>query len=493
MRQPIAGRAWNRLTHFASGAYLARDGALAAFERQFKKDSLGHRVHTWIAMLTLAAICSRTAVAEFAIIPLAAYSLIRALNIWRCWIYAALSPVGLLMLALGAWAWLSLLWTPDLTQGLDEAYNTRWVLLPGMLWPVLDQRRKLILAIVCGMLLANLSQVWHAIGVRFDIDFMRFPRMPDRNSGWWQPVVGGCMLTAALGLHLPAAIMGVGRTRLLGAAGSLITLLAILATGTRGAMLASIGLIAIVCAVAFVRMARTGGLKRRGVLISVVIGAIAIIGAGAVMGPWGGGLARRFDAARADLDRAIEHKDFNTDTGARLLMAWKGIEATREHPLIGVGTGGYKHWCFEDLRRQGIDPAQRSIHAHAHNAYIHIASSFGLPALLVALAALAAAIVGGLSRGVRGGESGERRGGERDLESGRESGEDAPPRWLNLGTYDAGPAFAIMGLMLVAMFDPIITNMQTCALLCALMGLCVMPRVDKRENVSIAAPEGART
>lgn len=479
MGQPIAGRAWNRFIHHASGAYLAPHGALAAFECQFKKDTLGHRVHTWIAMLTLAAICSRTAIAEFAIIPLAAYSLIRALNIWRCWIYAALSPVGLLMLALGAWTWLSLLWTPDLTQGLDEAYNTRWVLLPGMLWPVLDQRRKLILAIVCGMLLANLSQVWHAIGVRFDIDFMRFPRMPDRNSGWWQPVVGGCMLTAALGLHLPAAIMGAGRTRLLGAAGALITLLAILATGTRGAMLASIGLIAIVCAVAFVRMARTGGLKRRGVLISIVIGALAIIGAGVVMGP---GLARRFDAARADLDRAIEHKDFNTDTGARLLMGWKGIEATREHPLIGIGAGGYQHWCFEDLRRQGIDPTQRSIHAHAHNAYIHIASSFGLPALLVALAALTAAIVGGLSRGVTLGTA-----------RGEESGADTPPRWVNLGTYDASPAFAIMGLMLVAMFDPIITSMQPCAVLCALMGLCVMPRVDKRASVSIAAPEGART
>jgi hypothetical protein len=176
---------------FLAGASLPRAGALAAFEHQFKKDALGHRIHTWIAMLTLAAICSRTAVAEFAIIPLAAYSLIRVLNVWRCWIYAALSPVGILMLGLGAWAWLSLLWTRDLTQGLDEVYNTRWVLLPGMLWPVLDQRRKLIGAIVVGMLLANLSQVWHAIGVHFDIDFMRFPRMPDRNSGWWEPVVGG--------------------------------------------------------------------------------------------------------------------------------------------------------------------------------------------------------------------------------------------------------------------------------------------------------------
>lgn len=442
------------------GTYLSRKGAIDAFEHQFKKDALGHRVHTWVAMFTLAAICSRTAVAEFALVPLAAYSAIRVLNVWRCWIYAALSPVGILMLALGGWAWLSLLWTTDLTQGLDEAYNTRWVLLPGMLWPVLDQRRKLILAIVVGMLLANLAQIWHAIGVHFNVEWMRFPRMPDRNSGWWEPVVGGSMLTAALGLHLPAALLGAGRVRVLGAAGAIVTLLAILATGTRGAMLASIGLIAIVGTVAFLRVVRTGAVRRRSVVFALMVGAFAVVAAGLVMGP---GLARRFDAARQDLDRAIEHKDFYSDTGARLLMGWKGIEATGEHPIIGVGIGGYKNWCNTDLAAQGIDPAARSIHSHAHNAYIHISSSFGLPALLVAIAALAAAIVGGLSAGVRH--------------------EDATPqRWVDPGSYDAGPACAIVGLMLVGMFDPIITNMQTCALLCALMGLCVMPRVRARRG-----------
>jgi hypothetical protein len=186
-------------------------------------------------------------------------------------------------------------------------------------------------------------------------------------------------------------------------------------------MLASIGLITIVCAVAFIRMARTGGLRRRRVLASIVVGAIAVVGAGVVMGP---GLARRFDAARADLNRAIEHKDFYTDTGGRLLMGWKGIEATGEHPLIGVGIGGYKAWCHADLDGQGIDPATRNIHSHAHNAYIHIASSFGVPALLVALAALTAATVGGLSVGVRS-----------------DAGSDANARrWVDFGSYDAGPA-----------------------------------------------------
>lgn len=452
------GRVRARALGLLAGVYLSQSGAERAHAMQFRKDGLGHRIHTWVAMVTLAGICSRTTVAEFALVPLAAYSAVRVLNVWRCWVYAALSPVGVLMLALAAWAWLSLLWTRDIGQGLDEAYNTRWVLLPGMLWPVLDQRRKLIGALAVGMVLANLSQVWHAIGVRFDVEWMRFPRMPDRNSGWWQPVVGGVMLTGALGLHLPAAVMGKGRVRVVGAAGAIVTLLGIFATGTRGAMLASIGLVAIVCAVAAVRGVRGGGLRRRGAWVSVGVGLAAVLGAGVVMGP---GVVRRVEQARVDLSRAMEEKDFYSDTGGRLLMGWKGIEAARAHPWMGIGLGAYKRWCLEDLERQGIDPATRNIQGHAHNAYIHLASSFGVPAMLVAMVAVGAALVGGLVVG---------------------AGSEGRWRWVDPGSYDAGPACAIVGLMLVATFDPIVSNMQTCAVLCALMGLCVQPRPGERRG-----------
>lgn len=453
------GRVRARVLGLLAGVYLSQSGAERSHAMQFRKDGLGHRIHTWVAMVTLAGICSRTAVAEFALVPLAAYSAVRVLNVWRCWVYAALSPVGVLMLVLAAWAWLSLLWTRDIGQGLDEAYNTRWVLLPGMLWPVLDQRRKLIGALAVGMVLANLSQVWHAIGVRLGVEWMRFPRMPDRNSGWWQPVVGGVMLTGALGLHLPAAVMGRGSVRLIGAAGAIVTLLGIFATGTRGAMLASIGLVAIVCAVAAVRGVRAGGLRRRGAWVSVGVGLAAVVGAGVVMGP---GLARRVEHARVDLSRAMEEKDFYTDTGGRLLMGWKGIEAARAHPWMGIGVGAYKRWCLEDLERQGIDPATRNIQGHAHNAYIHLASSFGVPAMLVAMVAVVGAIVGGLCVGGLG------------------VGSEGRWRWVDPGSYDAGPTCAIVGLMLVAMFDPIVSNMQTCAVLCALIGLCVVPRPGER-------------
>lgn len=445
-----------RLAAILRGEWISPERTRRAFEYQFERDALGHRIHTIVAMITLVGICGPTFVAELALIPLTAYSAIRVLNVWRCWVVASLSPVGMMMLALGVWTWISLLWTHDLTQGIDEALNTRWILLPGMLWPVLDQRRKLIVALIVGMLCANVAQVVHAIGVRFDIPEIRFPRMPDRNSAWWYPVVGGSMLTAALGLHLPAAVLGKGRARLLGAAGSLITVVAILATGTRGAMLAAMGLIAIVLAIAGIRVMRSGGLRSRRSILPIVVGTLALAGAAILTGP---GLARRFDAARIDLERAIEQKDFYSDTGGRLIMAWKGIEATAAHPVIGVGIGGYRAWAVADLERKGIDPKSRNIQGHAHNAWIHIACSLGIPALLLSIAALTAALIGSRAGGID---------------------ERGQMRCIGIGTHDAGPTFALIGLILVAMFDPIVTNMQTSALLCALMGLCVMPRPAER-------------
>lgn len=445
------------LWRFLTGAYLSSQGALAAHERQSHRVGLGHRIHTWLAMLTLVGICLPTFLTELSIIPLAAFSLLRAHRIWRCWIYAALSPVGLLMLVLVGWAWLSLLWTPDRTQGLDELWNTRWALLPGLLWPVLDQRRRLIGALVVGMLLGNLSQVSHAIGTHFQIDALRFPLAQDRNSGWWGAVRGGVMLTGALGLHLPAAFLGRRRVRALGIAGTVVTLLGILATGTRGAYLAAFGIIVVVVFVAMVRRLRSGERLTRRTIMPMGIGALLVVAGAIVLGPHlGPQMARRFDAARQDLSRAIEQKDFYTDTGGRLLMAWKGIEATRAHPLLGVGVGGYKAWCHADLKRQGIDPRTRNIHAHAHNAYIHIACTFGLPALLVAMTIIAAAVVGGLRGGLRS------------------DGTHTP---IDPGSYDAGPVCAILALCMVAMFDPIVTGSQASALLCALLGLCVMPRI----------------
>ncbi len=63
---------------------------------------------------------------------------------------------------------------------------------------------------------------------------MTFDRLPGRNSGWWQPVVGGTMLTAGVGLHLPAALTGRGKWRLIGVFGLVASISGVAATGLAG-------------------------------------------------------------------------------------------------------------------------------------------------------------------------------------------------------------------------------------------------------------------
>jgi O-antigen ligase len=257
-------------------------------------------------------------------------------------------------------------------------------------------------------------------------------------------VVAGSLLTGALGLHLPAAIMGRGRVQILASIGAGVTLLGVFATGSRGPWLASGALvvIALVVGVATIRP------SSRRVRVMVVGGVIALAACGSAWLLVGDSIGRRVSLARQEISGAIEEKQFTSDTGARLLMWWWALEAMGEHPVIGVGAGGYRAWVESHLVEQGIDPAERSTHDHAHSTPLHIGATSGVIGLAIGALLLATAMRGALE------------GLDRAF----------------LGSYDAGPAFAIVGLMLAGLFDPVHINAQTAALLITLFALCQYPR-----------------
>jgi hypothetical protein len=59
----------------------------------------------------------------------------------------------------------------------------------------------------------------------------------------------------------------------------------------------------------------------------------------------------------------------------------------------------------------------------------------------------------------------------------RELGPPGPTS--GLGSYAAGPAFALLGLLLAGLFDPVHLNAQTGAIMAALMALCLVSRPTK--------------
>lgn len=416
-----------------------------AFEHQRAIDPFGHRVHTLLACLACFCVGGPTSAAEIGAIPLACAFLIRAHRHWGTWPRFLLQPLVLLVLSWTVLGLASLAWT-DGTRGawLDEWGSARFALVALFLWPVADRRALLLFALGAGFALGQCSQVLHAIGRAFEIDWMTWNRLPGRNSGWWDPVVGGSLLTAVLGLHLPAALWGRGGWRVAGSVGALVTLLGIVATGTRGAWLASIGLlaVAVVCAAARVRP-RSRAIR---VGAAVAIGAALVGGIGwAVMGE---SVRERLGSARAEIAGAVERREFGSDTGARLLMNWWAIEAMRERPLGGVGLGGYEAWTRGHVAAQEIDPSTRRFHGHAHDALLQAGATLGLPGLALGVAFALVAIGGAV---------------------GRQPG-DGPPG------YAEGPCLALVGLLLVSAFDSVQVNSHTAALLGVLLVFAVGTR-----------------
>jgi O-antigen ligase len=421
-------------------------------------EALLHNLHTGCAAFWLIGASGPMAITEFGGIPLGVCFVLRAVLTRRLW----LAPLRTLLVALlGVWVvWqaVSLLWSPDPRHGFNEIEQIRWAWSIWMLYPVLDRRRILIAAYAAGFLLGESTQVfsYFAPGIIWN-------RPPDRYSGWWQPVAGGIILCSALGMHLPAAFIGQGRERLIGAAGVAVTAFGILLTGTRGAWLAAAALIGITGIFALVHLGRRS-------LKPAIAAAVVLVGGGAAA--WfiaGASIQARVERAVTEVRSAIESKDYSSDTGARLLMNWWAIEAFARNPIVGFGAGGYHEWVIANLDVQGVEPDR--IHDHAHCSALHIAATNGAIGLLITGAI---AVVGLRQLWARGTS---------------DTAGQAPPG-TRRSAYDLGPFFAFLGLLLVSATNTIHTSAQPMAHLAILLALSTPPARAPRPQPP-NAPEGA--
>ena len=409
----------------------------SAWRRQRTEDPVGYRLHLWAASIGLAMLTLPTSVMEFALLPVAIVSLIRAPRLVHAWGALLLQPH---MLAIGVWllvGGVSYAWAPDRSAWLDEFGVARFALLPLLIWPVLADRNVLLRALLLGLLIGVGVQATHLAGVRFGIEAIDWGRKPGRVSGWWDPVVGGSLLTGGLGLCVGWAITRRGLTRVGIGALVLITLAGITLTGTRGAWLASLGVLTIggLWFVLAPSHADTNGRARWRGLLLVGVGA-AVLGAGV----WLAAGARIADRARAGYDevaQAIEDRDFRSDTGMRLLLNAWAFEAFTQEPIAGVGAGGYRSWCADHAEAEGLAPDRYTLHGHAHNAYLHALATRGLLGAAGLGAGLALVLLGA----VRG------------------------------STRCAPVAMALVGRGCVGVFDCVQVNQQTAAMLFALVGL----------------------
>ena len=160
----------------------------------------------------------------------------------------------------------------------------------------------------------------------------------------------------------------------------------------------------------------------------------------------------RASNAVQEIQRAIESKNYKSDNGARVQMAMWSFDAIKARPLTGVGVGSFQAWSSQQVIAQGgmpsdvpvNDPKQVTVFEHAHNSVLQILATTGIVGLALALLTAFSALWGAF----------------------------VPLSSQEQGTYAAGPGWALMGLFIVSMTDPIHFNTQTGILLFLLFALC---------------------
>jgi hypothetical protein len=419
---PAAPTHPNPLLRFVRGDYVDRVACDAAFERMHRRDAVGDRLHLALACVGMFLVVGPVTVTELAFAPMAVFFFVRVANTAPVWIHGFGQPFVLAGLALAAWAGVTLLWSPDPAGGVDEITRLRWILLAGLVYPVIERRRTLILALALGFLAAGVAQQLSRL------DALRppfAPRHPGRVSGWWDPVVAGSMQCAAAGLFLPAALRGVGKDRWIGLTGLAIALAGVLSSGTRGAWIAAMILLAVAGPFAL-RHAERGA--RRTALGAAAAGVLVLAGVAFVQRD---GLTLRLEQARSELAQAANGR-LDTDTGARVGVMGLSLESGLTHPW-GLGVGGLAPAAAarfgEAHRAAGM--------SHAHSTPLHLLGVLGVPGLAIGVLAAWAL-----------------------LRSGAAASPREPARAL-----EAGVPYAVAGLLLAGLFDAVHLNTQTAALL----------------------------
>ncbi|MBL4591622.1 MAG: O-antigen ligase family protein [Phycisphaerales bacterium] len=444
-RTPPGRLGW--LVRRVDGSYIDRSACDAAFVRMHRQDAIGDRIHLIFACIGCVGLLGPQTVLQIAMAPLVVFFVVRILNTFPIWIHGFGQPAVLVTLALAGWMGVTLLWSGNIPLGLEEISKLRWMLLVGFLYPIIEKRTVLIWALLVGFGLAMLAQVVDAFdGFGYEPLAEYFWHDPKRISGWYQPVVGGSLFVAGLGLVLPSALFDRGRLRVFSIGASSLMAVSIIATGSRGAWIAMVLLaIVIVSFGVLTKRVRVRTLLSFGCLSAIVLVAVFAVG--------GSTIRDRATQAQSEIADAFNGQ-YNSDTGARIRMAQLAARATLEHPIGGVGAGGYKQWA------RPLAPEEVLIHDHAHNTPLQLSATTGLVGLGIAGLLVLVLLRNGKNAANRFGASG----------------------------FAIGPVFGIVGLAMVSMTDVVLINAQTAALLGMLAALSPayvpeLPNTKERQTV----------
>ena len=284
-----------------------------------------------------------------------------------------------MLAAWAAWRLLSISWSSNPAQGLDECAAARVLLTPLLMWPVLDRATLFVSVFLVGVFghnLLQLSQAMHWFGLK--------PGVNQRLDGLLHPIYLGAMCLAAMTWQASALVHCRGaRPATIGlwviGLGAATT--GLVFTGSRGPWIAAAVVLPVTVLVIGIRRPAT----RRAALALAVGGLVA----GAASWPWTG------DYIRFRIDQAVtqfavsspDPADLDTEVGWRL-GRWLGAgRIALDHPFVGTGAGGYGHAMSQGEYREATTETH-----HAHCLYLHDAATLGFTGLGLTLVVLFACL-----------------------------------------------------------------------------------------------------
>lgn len=337
------------------------------------RDPIGHAVHFSLALLYLFMLAIAPAPNSIAFAVLLGYTVLRLPHTWRTYTWMVRDRLGWLMIAWTAWHALSIFWSTDARQGLDELQTYRVILTPFMLWPVIDRVAWMIGAYLFGVFVQNLAQFGQGL------DWLeRKSGDGARLRGLLHPIQTGAICIAAMCWHLPVVLRGRGLVWLLSLVGFVVATAGLVLSGSRGPWIAA----AIVIPLAMVTIAFRRPEARLMVVILTVGVALATFVAWPLINDF---VDDRVEAARSDLEHVIEG-DYQTNLGVRVISWIEAWNIFLERPLHGAGAGGYR----EAVQHPVMVDRQAN---HAHSLYLHVLACTGAIGGIVVLAIVVLSLV----------------------------------------------------------------------------------------------------
>ena len=352
-----------------------------------ERDPIGDKIHTIFACAFFVTVPFNIPAASITFSVLVFYWLIRLPSTYRTLSLLTTNTIVIYLLLWFCWLSLSLLWSNNIDNGLDHLRSSRMMFLPILLWPIMHNWKKLVISALVGVAILNALQI-------SDFLISVFQKKPiERTSGF----IGGHPPNAGLWssfsfIVLSSWIFTIQNKR----KAIFISLILLAVSALFGSVLAGgrgnfVGLFVAVPVLVFCILKNSNTSPKK--LVILLCGFAAIVSTVWLVPPARKLTQVRTEQALEGYKKYIEQDDPRTSTGIRLAWWSSSVRAFKNHPIRGVGLGGFPNWTVVDdgldgyvKRWPGFSKRVLLEPSHPHSMYFSTLAEGGLVGIGILIA-----------------------------------------------------------------------------------------------------------